>query len=219
MSTNRIGWRPAVFHRTTHPTTTYDCAISSVSHGSPVEHEAKRGERPTLSKQRRSTWWPYRTRNQTSGSNIEPSISPIPVPSTSKNREPNGTCTSIFKGTHLTTFLRNPDNAARDSIQSATGTEHDKRPESSEHAVKSSATDENGSNQKSTCSMTKLATNLVEESADAFPPLNSLVRSLSAILNHCDVRSIFLMASPVTLTVVLADGGVSRNDRIIDTSS
>ena len=79
--------------------------------------------------------------------------------------------------------------------------------------------DENGSNQKSTCSTTKLATNLVGESVDAFPPLNSLVRSLSAILDHCDVQSIFLMAPPVTLTVVLADGAASRNDRIIDASS
>ena len=188
-------------------------------HGSPVEREAKPGERPTLSKQRRSTWWPYLIRNQTSGSNIEPSISPTPVPSTSKNQEPNGTCTRVFKGTHLTTFLRNPDNAARDSTQSVTGTEHDKRPESSENAVKSSATDENGSNRNSTYSTTKLVTNLVEESADAFPPLNSLVESLSVILDHCDVRSIFLVAPPVALTVVLADGGVSRNDRIVDASS
>ena len=79
--------------------------------------------------------------------------------------------------------------------------------------------DENGSNQKSTYSTTKLATNLVEESKDAFPPLNSLVRSFSAILDHCDVRFIFLMAPPVVLTTVPADDGVSRNDRIIDTSS
>ena len=61
--------RPAIFHRTAvYPTTTWDCAISSVSHGSPVEREAKSGERPTLSKQRGPTWRPYLTRSQTPGS-------------------------------------------------------------------------------------------------------------------------------------------------------
>ena len=50
-------------------TTTWDCAISSVYHGSIVEHEAKSGTRPTPSKQRRPTWRLYLTRNRTSESN------------------------------------------------------------------------------------------------------------------------------------------------------
>ena len=64
--------------------------------------------------------------------------------------------------------------------------------------------------------MTKLAINLVKESADAFHSLKSVVGSLSAILDHCDVRFTFLIAPPVVLTAVLANGGVSRNDRIVD---
>ena len=67
--------------------------------------------------------------------------------------------------------------------------------------------------------MTKLAINLVEESADTFHSLKSIVESLSAILNHCDVRFTFLIAPPVVLTAVLANGGVSQNNRIVDASS
>ena len=63
-----------------------------------------------------------------------------------------------------------------------------KHSKSSKHAIKSSASDENVSNWKSTAySTTKLAVNLVKESADAFPPLKSVVGGLSAILDHCDV--------------------------------
>ena len=64
--------RPAISHRTTvYPTTTWDCAISSIYHGSgsTVEREAKSGTRPTPSQQRRSTWRLYLTRNRTSESN------------------------------------------------------------------------------------------------------------------------------------------------------
>ena len=54
--------------------------------------------------------------------------------------------------------------------------------------MKPSAPDEIGSNQKSTAySTTKPAVNLVKESADALPPLKSIMGSLSAILYHCDV--------------------------------
>ena len=151
---------------------------------------------------------------------IGSSISLTPVPSTSKNRESSGTCTSVLEGIHLTVFPRNPDNAARDPTQSVTGTEHNKRPEPSEHAVKPSATDESESDRKPTpYSITKLATNLVEESADAFPPLKSVVGSLSAILDHCDVCFIFFVTPPVMLTAVLANGCVSRSNRIVDASS
>ena len=37
---------------------------------------------------------------------------------------------------------------------------------------------------------TKLAINLVKESSDVFPPLKSVAGGLSAILCHCEVRSI-----------------------------
>ena len=83
------------------------------------------------------------------------------------------------------------DNAGPDSTQPETDAEQEKQLESSENNVKPTATDDNGSNWKSTAySTTKLAINLVKESADVFPPLKSVVGGLSAILNHCDVRSI-----------------------------
>ena len=150
----------------------------------------------------------------------ESSISLTPAPSTSQNREPSGTCTSVFRRTYLTIFPCKLDNAAHDPTQSATGTEHDKQQEPSEHTVNPSAMDENESNRESTpYSATKLVTNLVEESADAFPPLKSVVGSLSAIVDHCDVRFIFLVAPLGVLIAVLANGGVSQNDRIVDASS
>ena len=146
---------------------------------------------------------------------IESPISPTPIPSTSQNREPSGTCKGVLGETHLTSFPRKSDNATNDPAQSVTGTEHDKRSKPSEHAVKPSATHENGSNRKPTAySTTNLAINVVEESADAFPPLKSVVGSLSAILDHCDVWFIFLMTPPVVLTAVPANGGVPRNNRI-----
>ena len=129
-------------------------------------------------------------------------------------------CTSVFRGTYLTIFPYKSDNAAHNPTQSATRTEHNKQPETSEHTVKPSVVDENGSNRKSTTySATKLAINLVEESADAFPPLKSIVGSLSAILDHCNVCFIFFVTPPVMLTAVLANGGLSQNNRIVDTSS
>ena len=92
-------------------------------------------------------------------------------------------------------FPQNPDNAARDPTRSVTGMRQDKQSEPSEHTVKPNATGENGSNQKSTAySTTNLPINLVEESADIVPLLKSVVRSLSAILDDCDVWSIPLVA-------------------------
>ena len=151
---------------------------------------------------------------------IESSISLTPAPSTSQNREPSGTCTSVFRRTYLTNFPCKLDNAAHDPTQSATGTEHDKQPEPSEYTVNPSAMDENELSRGSTpYSATKLATNMAEESADAVPPLNSLVGSLSAVVNHRDVQFIFLVAPLVMLITVLANGGVSQHDRIVDASS
>ena len=124
---------------------------------------------------------------------IESSISPTSVPSTSKNREPGGTCTNVSKGTHLITFQRNPDKAAREPTQSVTGAEHDKQLKSLEDTIRNpTATYKSGSNWKSTAyATTKLVINLLKESADAFPPLKSAVGGVSAILDPRDVRFIF----------------------------
>ena len=121
---------------------------------------------------------------------------------------------------HLTVLSPIADNAAHDRTQSVVGTEQDEQSKPSENSARPSATGENGSNWKSTAySATKLAINLVKESADAFPPLKSVMGGLSAILDHCDVRFIYHQTSPMTLTAVLANNGVSKNDRILDPSS
>ena len=60
-------------------------------------------------------------------------------------------------------------------------------PKSSDHTADSGATPGNTSDWKSTYAATKLAINLVKESSDVFPPLESVVGGLSAILDHCDV--------------------------------
>ena len=63
------------------------------------------------------------------------------------------------------------DNAGPDSTQPETDAGQEKQLESSENNVKPTATDDNGSNWKSTAySTTKLAINLVKESADPIPP-------------------------------------------------
>ena len=62
---------------------------------------------------------------------------------------------------------------------------------SSDHTVNPKAAPESGSGWKSTAyATTKLAVNLVKETSDAFPPLKAVAAGLSAILDHCDVRSI-----------------------------
>ena len=66
---------------------------------------------------------------------------------------------------------------------------------------------------------TKLAINLVKESADVFPPLKSVAGGLSAILDHCDVRFTSHTTPAMVLTAVLANNGVSKNDRIVEAPS
>ena len=91
-------------------------------------------------------------------------------------------------GIHLIVVLRNADNAAHDLVQSVVGAGQGEQSKPSENTLKPSATDDTESNWKSTAySTTKLAINLVKESADAFPPLKSVMGGLSAILDHCDV--------------------------------
>ena len=76
--------------------------------------------------------------------------------------------------------------------------------------MKPNMTDKNGSDWKSTAyNATKLAINLVKESADTFPPLGSVAGGLSAILDHCDVQPTPHTVPPAMLTAVLANNGVS----------
>jgi hypothetical protein len=61
---------------------------------------------------------------------------------------------------------------------------------SSNCIVDPTAAHENNSNWMSTAySAAKLAINMIKESSDVFPPLKSVAGGLSAILQHCDVRS------------------------------
>ena len=119
------------------------------------------------------------------------------VPSPSQNQTLGGTCATVLRGVHLTILPCDPDNAAQDPIQEVIGTGQEKQSEPPEHAIESSAMDENGSNWKSTAyATTKLVINLLKESADAFPPLKSAVGGLSVILDHRDVRFIFHTTHP-----------------------
>ena len=59
---------------------------------------------------------------------------------------------------------------------------------------------------------TKLAINMVKESSDAFPPLKSVAGGLSAILQHCDVRSTSYTTLPMMLMAALANDCVSPNN-------
>jgi hypothetical protein len=69
--------------------------------------------------------------------------------------------------------------------------DHVRRPaESLTHALDPGATSENTLNQKSPVFVTpKLILCGVEESSNAYPPLKSVVRHLSVILDHCEVQS------------------------------
>ena len=92
----------------------------------------------------------------------------------------------LFRATHLTILLRNTDHDVTRSVPS------DRHLGSSSYTVDPIATRENKPTWKSTAySTTKLAINMVKESSDVFPPLKSVVGGLSAILQHCDVRSTY----------------------------
>ena len=146
-------------------------------------------------------------------------ILPTSVPSISQNREPNGTRT-IPRGIHLTILPPNLDNVAPDPTQLATETGEGKQSKTSEHTIKPSVAGESGSNRKSTVySATKLAANLVKGSVGIFPPLKSVTRSLSAILNHSDVWFTSRATLSTALTDVLAKNVVPRSRRIVDAPS
>ena len=122
---------------------------------------------------------------------------------------------------HLTILPHNSDNAAHHPVQSVIGTGQDEpSAKPSERAVKPSGTDENGANWGSTAyATTRLAINLVKESADVFPLLKSVAGGLSAILLHCDVRFTSRTTPLMALTTVVANNCVSQNDRIVEAPS
>ena len=144
---------------------------------------------------------------------IELLIPSTSVPSPSQNQTLGGMCATVLRGVHLTILPCDPGNAAQDPIQEVIGTEQDRQSELSEHAIESSATDENGSDREPTAySTTKSAINLVKESTDAFTPLKSIGGRLSEILNHCDVQYTSHTTPPMMLTVVPANASVSPSD-------
>ena len=109
-----------------------------------------------------------------------PSTLPTSTPLTPSDQESGGMRTDAFLAIHLTIFC----NVADDDPTRSTPTEI-------HSTVDSIAAHENKSSWKSTAySTTKLAINMVKESSDVFPPLKSVVGGLSAVLQHCDVRSI-----------------------------
>ena len=120
---------------------------------------------------------------------------------------------------YLTILLHNPDNAAHDPTQSVTGAEQDKQPKPLEDTIRKPSADGSGSNWKTAYATTKLAINLVKESADAFPPLKSVVGGLSAILDHCDVRFIFHTTPPAMFTTVTENNRLSQNNKSVDAPS
>ena len=102
---------------------------------------------------------------------------------------------SVLGGFHLTVLSCKVGNAAHDPTRSVVRTGRDEQLKPSEITVEPSTTDE------------------------TFPPLKSILGSLSAILDHCDVHFISNPNPPMTLTAVPANDGVSQNNRIIDASS
>ena len=90
------------------------------------------------------------------------------------------------------TLSRNPDpDTISNQVLSVPGRDQTSLPESSDHTVDPGPAPERKSDWASTAyATTKLAINVVKESSDGFPPLKSVVGGLSAILDHCDVRSI-----------------------------
>jgi hypothetical protein len=113
---------------------------------------------------------------------IGTSTLPTPDPLISGDQKPSGMRATAFQTIHLTILPSNIDEDPNRSV-----------PSDVHLTVDPVAAHENKSTWKSTAySTTKLAINMVKESSDVFPPLKSVVGGLSAILQHCDVRSISL---------------------------
>jgi hypothetical protein len=115
-------------------------------------------------------------------------IGPTSVPSTSQDRESSGMRTTSSQATRLVT-IGNIGNS--DQIQSVLS-QSQGHSKSSNYIIDPTVADEKKPSWKSTAyATTKLAIDMVKESSDVFPPLKSVVGGLSAILQHCDVRSIY----------------------------
>ena len=77
-----------------------------------------------------------------------------------------------------------------DRVLPVPGKDESSPPEPSGHTTDIGTAPESKSDWKSTAyATTKLAINLVKESSDGFPPLKSVAAGLSAVLDHCEVRS------------------------------
>ena len=110
---------------------------------------------------------------------IGTSTLPTPDPLISGHQKLSGMRAIAFQTIRLTILPLNTDEDQTRSV-----------PSDAHLTVDPVATHENKSTWKSTAySTTKLAINMVKESSDVFPPLKSVVGGLSAILQHCDVRS------------------------------
>jgi hypothetical protein len=115
-------------------------------------------------------------------------IGPTSVPSTSQNPESSGMRTTSFRAIRLVTI---GNTGSSDRIESVLS-QSQGHSKSSNYIVDPTAAYEKKPSWKSTAyATTKLAIDMVKESSDVFPPLKSVVGGLSAILQHCDVRSIY----------------------------
>lgn len=103
---------------------------------------------------------------------------------------------------------------------SAPGNDESNPPKPSGNTADSRAVSVGKSNWKSTTySTSKLAINLMKGSSDGFPPLKSVSRGLSAILDHCEVRHFTSdHDAPIVLTAILANNPMLSDDRIPDNS-
>jgi hypothetical protein len=115
------------------------------------------------------------------GSSTLPTSSPL-IP---RDQESSGTRITLLRAIYLTIPSCNVGD--RDPTRSVPSERH---LGSSNCIVDPTAAHENNSNWMSTAySAAKLAINMIKESSDVFPPLKSVAGGLSAILQHCDVRS------------------------------
>ena len=114
-----------------------------------------------------------------------------PTPLASRSHEINGTQMTLSWEIHLTAISCNidPSTSTSDRGRPVPGKDENSQPElSSDHTTDPKAASENKPGWGSTAyATTKLAINITKESADAFPPLKSVLGGLSAILKHSDV--------------------------------
>jgi hypothetical protein len=124
---------------------------------------------------------------------IGTSTLPTPSPLASRDQESDSMYTTLSRKAHLSPPFRVTQTLTPFPIKflSVPGTDQSSLPKSSGYTADPETAPESKSDWGSTAyATTKLAINLVKESSDVFPPLKSILGGLSAILDHCDVRSI-----------------------------